>query len=209
MSIDPDKENVDLEELSKRAINDREILQEILDSVLSKKDIIRFNAHEVLKLISNENPDVLYPHWMFFEELLESKNNYQKYIAIQMISNLTKVDRENRFDRIFEKFYKILGGEKTMVARQIVLCSGTIALNKPQLQPEITEKLLNIDKIHKGKQKDLLKGDAIENFDKYIHEADRQKEIIEFTREQLNSSSPKTNKRAEEYLIKWTACGLE
>jgi len=62
--------------------------------------------------------------------------------------------------------------------------------------------LLNIDNASQ-KHKDLLKGDAIEAFDQYFKEAENKKTILEFAREQLNCESPRTRKKAKEFLEKW------
>lgn len=48
-----------------------------------------------------------------------------------------------------------------MTAGHLAATSGKIVKAKPKLQSKITNKLLNIDKIHRGKQKELIKGYAI------------------------------------------------
>jgi len=90
-----------------------------------------------------------------------------------------------------------------MTAGHLASISGKIAKAKPELQSKITGKLLNIDNTHKGKQKELIKAYAIEAFDDYYKEAENKNKIIEFVKKQLESSSPKTRKKAEEFLEKW------
>jgi len=71
------------------------------------------------------------------------------------------------------------------------------------LQTKITNKLLNIDKTHRGKQTDLLKAYAIEAFNEYFEEASDKKKILDFVKAQLESKSPKTRKVAKEFLKRW------
>ncbi|MEJ2047526.1 MAG: hypothetical protein P8X92_05760 [Dehalococcoidia bacterium] len=204
MNIIPelDKKDVDVASLAKRVLEDMEVLPELLDGILASKDFIRFNSFKVLLFISEEHPEVLYPRWDFFSALLDSDNSYQQYIAIYLISSLTRADDSARLEGIFDKLYSILDGEGTITAAHLARNSGKIARAKPKLRARITERLLNIDRNHRGKQKELIKGHAIEAFDEYFEEAENQPEILEFVRKQLQSQSPKTRKLAREFLKK-------
>ena len=198
-----DKKNANIEEIAKKTLKDKKIISELLEGVLSKKDEIRFNSHNVLMLISKEHPEMIYSKWDFFEDLLSSDNNYQKYIAIYIIANLTKFDTENKFEKIFDKYYSILAGNRTMFAGHLVGNSGKIAKAKPKLQSKITNKLLDINNLHQGKQKELIKAYAIEALNEYFDEAKNKKKIVEFVKKQLKSESPKTRNKAKEFLKKW------
>jgi len=204
MNIIPelDKKDVDVASLAKRVLEDMEVLPELLDGILASKDFIRFNSFKVLLFISEEHPEVLYPRWDFFSSLLDSDNSYQQYIAIYLIASLARVDDSARLEGIFDKLYSILDGEGTITAAHLARNSGKIARAKPKLRARITERLLNIDRNHRGKQKELIKGHAIEAFDEYFEEAENQPEILEFVRKQLQSQSPKTRKLAREFLKK-------
>ena len=197
-----DKKDVDVASLAKRVLEDMEVLPELLDGILASKDFIRFNSFKVLLFISEEHPEVLYPRWDFFSALLDSDNSYQQYIAIYLITNLARADDSARLEGIFDKLYSILDGEGTITAAHLARNSGKIARAKPKLRARITERLLNIDRNHRGKQKELIKGHAIEAFDEYFEEAENQPEILEFVRKQLQSQSPKTRKLAREFLKK-------
>ena len=190
-------------EIAQKAIKDQKLLSKLLEGILSDKDEVRYPSFKALLIISEENPELLYPKWDFFADLINSDNSYKKLIGIRLIANLTKIDKENKFEEIFEEYYSILDEDKTMTAGHLASNSGKIAKAKPKLQSKITEKLLNIDNTHKGKQKELIKAYAIEAFDEYYKEALDKKKIIEFVKKELESKSPKTRKKAEEFLSKW------
>ena len=200
---DLNSENINVENLVQKALNDNKVLSELLEGILSKDDTLRYNSFNVLLLISEKYSEVLYPKWEFFADMITSDNSYRKLIAVRLIANLVRIDKENKFEKIFNKYYSILDGEKTMTAAHLAANSGKIAKAKPQLRPKITSRLLNIDKTHRGKQKELIKGYAMEAFDGYFQEAENQSEIIEFVKKQLNSNSPKTRKIAEKFLERW------
>ncbi len=192
----------DVINLSKKGI-DTEKLSEALEGVLSKKDEIRSNSFKILTHVSEEQPKVLYPKWDYLAGLLDSDNHYQRYISISILANLAVVDTKNKFEKIFDKYFSNIEGDRTMVAGQAALNSGKIAKVKPNLQTKITNRLLNIDKTHRGKQIDLIKAYVIEAFNEYFEESSDKKKILGFVKAQLESKSPKTKKLANDFLKKW------
>ena len=194
---------ITVEEAALKAANDDEVLAELLEGLLSKKDKIRFNSYQVLLLISETNPEVLYSKWDFLGEFLDSDNHYRRYIAINLLANLVKADTENKFEKIFDRYFSNITGDRTMVAGQAALNAGKVAKAKPNLQAKITDILLKIDQIHQGKQTELMKAHAIEAFNSYFEEAKNKEKIFDFVKAQLESESPKTRKVAKEFFKKW------
>lgn len=200
MSDEINKKDIDIDKLVERAITNQNFFSELLIGLTSKNDIIRYNCHKILTKISEENPNQLYSKWNYLEDLLNSPNNYHKLIAIELIANLTKVDVDNKFDAIFETYYSIINSEKTMVAGHLAGVSGKIVKNKPKLQNKITKRLLNIDNTHQGKQVELIKAYIIDAFTEYFEEAENKEEIKRFVEQQITSKSPKTRKKAQDFL---------
>ena len=198
------KKSISLKKVAKKALEDKALLSELLKGILSKKEKIRFNSFKVLLSISEERPEKLYPEWDFFADLLTSPNTYLKYIAIYIIANLTSDDPKNRFEKIFNKYYALLDDKSVIPPAHVAANSAKIALAKPDLQTKITNKLLSIDKTHHDPgRKDLIKGYVIEAFSELFEGAKNKKKILQFIREQRESKSPRTKKKAEEFLKKW------
>jgi len=203
MLPDLSKKSVSVEGIAKKALKDEKVFSQVLEGLTSKKETIRFNSFKILLLISEKHPKVLYPKWDFFAELLSRDNTYHKYIAIYIIANLTRADTKNKFEKIFAKYYNLLNDKSVIPAAHLAANSGKIARAKPKLQTKITNKLLSIDKTHHDpERRDLIKGYAIESFSEYFEEAKNKKKIIEFVEKQLNSKSPRTKKKAKEFLKK-------
>lgn len=195
---------VDVENLAKKAIKDKNLLFELLQGILSKKDEKREPSFKALLQISEEHPELIYSEWDYFAELLTSDNSFHKYMAIYLIASLTRVDKENKFEKIFDKYYDLLDDKSVIPPSHTAKNSGKIAKAKPNLQTKITNKLLSIDETHhKPERKDLIKGYAIEAFNEYFEEVENKKEILEFVKKQLKSKSPTTIKKAKEFLKKW------
>jgi hypothetical protein len=203
MLVELNKKNINVKKVAGNALQDKAVLSELLEGVLSKKERIRFNSFKVLFLVSEEHPKALYAKWDFFADLLSSPNTYFKYIAIHIVTSLTKVDSKNKFEKIFDEFYALLDDKSIIPASHVAGNSAKIAKSKPKLQTKITNKLLAIDKTHHHpERRDLIKGYVIEAFSEYFEAARNKKKILEFVRMQTESKSPRTRKRAKEFLKK-------
>ncbi len=196
-----EKKGANPETLAQMALKDEKVLKEALDGVLSKKDVIRQNSFQALNFLSEKHPDRIYGKWDFFANLIRRGNSFHKYIAIWIIANLAKADPENRFEKLFDDYYGLLGDKSVIPAGHVAAKSGIIALAKPELQGEITNRLLDIDNTVQ-RHKDLVKAGAIESFDAYFEQSKDQERIIEFVKAQLSCESPKTRRIAKEFLEK-------
>ena len=192
------------ESLINKATEDPKILAELINNLVAKAETIRYNSHRVLLIISQNEPEILYPHWDFFADLLKSQNNFHKVIGIQILANLARIDTQNKFEEIFDAYCNLLDAKSVMTAGYLAANVGTIAKVKPNLRDKLTNVLLSIDKTHHEiSRKDLIKAYVIESFNEYFNEIENKEEIIKFIKAQLNSKSPKTRKAAEKFLKKY------
>jgi hypothetical protein len=194
------EKNIGVERLAREAVNDKDIFQELKDGVRSKDNTIRQNSFKAMQIIADEDPDFLYVQWDYFQEMVHSPNNYHKYIAIYILASLTSVDKDNKFEVIFDEYYGILAGAKAMTASHVALNSSVIAHNKPDLRSRIVGILISIDEIHQGKQKELIKAYAIESLGKIYSEAEDKELIENYVKSQRDSKSPKTRNMAQCFL---------
>jgi len=194
------EKNMDFEALARETLNNEDLFCELKESVLSKNNNVRQNSFKALQFLAEEYPEFLYPEWELFQEMLHSSNNFHKYIAIYILASLTSVDKDKRFEEIFDDYYGILAGDKAMTASHVALNSSVIAHNKPELRSRIVDTLMRIDEIHQGKQKELIKAYAIEALGKIYPEAEDKELIENFIKSQVDSKSPKTRNMAQCFL---------
>ncbi|MFX1572851.1 MAG: hypothetical protein ACFFB0_08880 [Promethearchaeota archaeon] len=188
----------------KNVIKDSNLLSEVLKNVRDKEDSIRYPNALALEKLSEKQPEIIYPQWDFMVDLLKSNNAFHKSIAIANISNLTYIDEQNKFDKIFNEFFNLIDNKSVMITRKLVIYSGRIAKAKPSLRSKITKILLKIDETqHNQDRKDLIKGDIIETFSEYFKDIKEKKDILDFVRAQLNSTSPSAVKKAKSFLKRW------
>lgn len=197
------KDTGNLKKVYDLAISDRNFLKELIDGLTSDNETYRHNCYKVIQTMSEEAPLKLYSEWDFFHELLGSNNAYHQMMGVQILANLTVIDSEDKFDEMIDEYFNLLDGRSLITARYVAIGAGTIAQVKPALQEEITRWLLKTEKTH-HKNHELIVCDAIESLDAYYSEIKNQHKIITFVKRHQKSDSPKTAKRAKEFLEKNT-----
>ncbi len=186
--------------LAEEVMKNRYLLPETLRGVSSAKTRARFKSAKILRIISEKKPKMLYRRMDFFVSLLDSENNILKWIAIDVLANLTPADSNNKFEKVFRKYYDYLTDESMVTAAHVIDNSGKIAQSKPHLQRRITTELLKVESIPREQEcKNILLGRVILAFSKYIDRV-RKKKMISFARRQLRNRRNATRRKAQNFL---------
>jgi hypothetical protein len=118
-------------ELLQKVEHNFELLPQILNGVYSPKASIRYGCAKVLMDLSENHPEKLYPFIDSFIKLLDNKYRILTWNAMVIIANLAKVDKDNKIDSIFEKYYNFLNDEYMVTVANVVGNSAKIASTKP------------------------------------------------------------------------------
>jgi hypothetical protein len=196
------------EQLLKKVRQNPSLIPEIINGTSSSKPTIRYGCGKILMDLSEEQPHHLYPYMDFFITLLESKYRIHTWNAIIIIANLTKVDTENKFDVIFEKYYGLLDNDYMVTVANVVGNSGKIALAKPYLTKKIVEKVLTVENIsttaHLSSEcKRVIAEHAIKTFDLFFPQIEQKEKIFSFVKNHLKSSRKTLRMESENFLKKW------
>lgn len=204
LMLDLEKRNPAIEKIAASAVSDNAQLSQLLKGLESKKCAVRYKNFKAVYVISKDYPEELYPQWDLFERMLNSDNNTLKFYAIHVLANLTKIDRDCRFEKVFDQFYSILNGKALVPACHVAYVSSKIALTKPKLAERITEKLLNLDKAT-YKHKELVQANAVKSFGEYFDKIKNKEKVIALAEELKKSKSARAKKEACEFLGKFGA----
>ncbi len=203
------KKGSDKEKMAEQIIKNPILLSEVFDGLTAKQAAIKYGCEKVLRFISEKDPKILYSKFDFFVKMLDSENNFLKWGAIVTISNLAAIDTENKFEKIFKKYYSPITEKAMIAASNIIGNSWKIALAKPELTEDITCEILKAEKTkyeHKGELSpecnNVVYGHAIDSFGKYYDRIKEQKPVIEFVRRQLNNTRKPVAIKAEKFLKK-------
>ena len=188
-------------DVAEKAVKNPQLIHVLLNLVSSDVTRVKFRSIKALKIVSEKNPEMLYPHVDFFIELLDNDNKVIMWNAMDIIANLSGVDSQERIKGIFEKFYGFLYDESMITAGHVVDNSWKIAKAKPKYQNKITNKLLELEEIPRDDEcLNILLGKAILSFDKYFDEIQDKKEVISLVERQLTNPRNATKVKAEKFL---------
>ena len=192
------------ETLTRKVIDNPELLPAVLEGFLSKSAVVKFKSAKILVQISKEKPDLLYPYFDFFTEQLSNRNNTLKWNAMDVIANLTLVDSHNKFDELMPKFYAMLYEGSLITAGHVVSGSVAIVKAKPYLEDKVTKSILDVGKIPLPTEecRNIIKGQAIKAFEQYFDYIANKADVIDFARKELRNTRNATRKKAENFLAK-------
>ena len=195
------------EELFQKVKQDSDILPEVLNGISSSKAAIRYGCAKALMDFGEEHPQRLYPYMDYFIDLLDSKYRILIWNAMAIIANLAKVDKDRKFDAIFDKYYSFLNDEYMVTVANVVGHSGKIALAKPHLIQKITNELLKVENIsttpHLTEEcKKVIAEKAIKSFALFFDRIDAKAKVISFVKRHLDSPRKTLKTEAENFLMR-------
>lgn len=195
------RKKTEAEAVAQKVIKNPELLSELLSGVSSTNPKTKFTSAKILRIISDENPEMLYSEMDFFEDLLNSENSILKWNAMDIIANLATIDSQNRFNGLCERYLSLLHEERLITAGHVVDNSAKIALSKPELTDKITEELLKVESITlpTAECRNILIGHAIEALGAYYKIKDKNK-VVSFVRRQMNNPRNATKAKAKRFL---------
>jgi hypothetical protein len=143
-----------------------------------------------------------------FVKLLNSKYRILTWNAMAILANIAKVDRNQQFDAVFDRYFGFLNDGYMVTVANVVGNSGKIALSKPYLIPKITEKLLKVENIavtpHLTEEcRKIIVEKAIGSFDLFFDKVEQREKVFSFVERQLSSPRRTLRTRAENFLKKW------
>jgi hypothetical protein len=177
-----------------------------LIGILDTTGAAKFKAAKTLRMMAEQDPAALYPHFEVFVKLMDSPNNIIKWTAIDIIGFLTAADKPRKFEVLFEKYYAKMEEGSLITAAHVVEISPEIIKNKPELEAKITARLLAADRVPLPTEecRDILCGKVIVAFSKYAGKSGSKAEMVKFAQKVAGRSPlrPATRKKAEGFLKK-------
>jgi len=195
------------EELLQKVEKDFSLLPVVLKGTSSPKATVRYGCAKVLMDVSEKYPEILYPYFDNFIVLLKSKYRILTWNAIAIIANLTRVDRDRKFDAIFDQYYGFLNDEYMVTVANVVGNSAKIALAKPHLVQRITSELLKVENIKltphlTAECKRVIIEHTIKSLDVFFEKIEAKEQVLSFVRKQLCSTRTSLRKEAQSFLEK-------
>ena len=186
------------------AVQQRTLLPALLEGLDAAEAPVKFGCAKVLRLISDREPAMLYPHVDLFIGLFHAENAFLQWDAIRIVANLAAVDEWGRIEQILSDYLEPIRGSVMITAANTIQGAATIALAKPALADTIARAILKVQwaKYQTDECRNVAIGDAIESLDRFFDRIERQQEVLEFVRRETNNTRNATRKKAVEFLKK-------
>jgi len=190
------------EKIAGLAIKNKSILKQVLEGAAFENKRVKNASAKCLREISRIAPIRLYPSFDFFVNLIDGDDTILKWNSIEVLSNLTEVDTDNKFNgKLLNKYISLLSDESMVTAANTITALGKVALYKPLLRKKITEELVKVNALpHSAECCNILAGKAIAAFGLYIDELKDKKEIIIFAEKHLKNRRNATRIKARKLL---------
>ena len=114
------KKGADAAKIAGYAIKNPQSIKQLIEGVTAPKGSVRFSYEKVLRLISEQRPELIYPYFDVFRQLSGCDNSFLKWGAILTIGNLASVDSDNKIDEIFDEYYAPVKGPVMVTAANII-----------------------------------------------------------------------------------------
>ena len=186
------------------------LLPEVFGGVSSQKAAVRYGCASVLVDLSAKYPEILYPHMDEFIALLDTKHRILTWNAMATIANLCSVDKDKKFDAIFDKYFGFLNNEYLVTVANVVGNSGKIACAKPYLIPKISGELCKVENIsttpHLTEEcKRVIAEKTVEAFNQFYNKMspEDKAKALSFVKRQTSSPRKTLREKAELFLKQW------
>lgn len=203
------KEAPDLEQLLTKAGNDPQFLDALFEIVRSEHSAVRYSCTKILRMLSERQPDKIYPYFDDVANWLRDSNSFVKWDGILTLANLASVDAQRRFASVYEEYFGLIRDSKMVTAANAAGNAWKIVQAVPEWESEITRRLLEVPQIvylHHGEPSAecnrVMCGHVLDCFDHYFDLSKNQQAMLCFARSQLNSSRKSVAKKAARFLKK-------
>lgn len=182
--------------------NDRRVVDKVLNLVESNNSKVKYRSIKTLNHISKLKPSLLYENWDYFVEKLDSDNNILKWNSIEIIANMVKIDKDDKFIQIFNKYFDLIKNDTGITVYFVIENAASIINSKPELREQIIDLLIDVDKLNNLDQKnlDFLTGKTITTFQECFSHVESNDQVVEFVSKQKNSRRRLNRSKANKFL---------
>ncbi len=188
--------------LARKAAADPRLLPELFKGLSADTPRVKYGCAKALRLLSEQRPKVLYPHFNLFVRLLDHENKILQWNTAFVLSQLARVDARNRFAAIFEKYFSPISGPVMITAANVIQGGARIAQAKPRLADRIAAQVLKVAqaRYQTAECRNVAIGHAIVALGDMLPLLRRPAPVVQFVRRQTRNSRPATRKKAEQFL---------
>jgi hypothetical protein len=197
-----ERRGADTAALAEKVIRDPALLPELVEGLAADTARVKFGCAKILRLLSERQPELLYPHFDFFVGLLDHKNKILQWEAITILADLARVDTEDKFSAIFSKYFAPVPGPVMITAANVIGGAARIALARPHWADRIAREILKVARAQyqTPECRNVAIGHALNALAEFLHLLRDLGPVLRFVRRQVKNTRPATRQKAERLL---------
>ena len=134
------------EELAHRAIRTPDLIPLLLAAMQEKPAAVRYGCQKALRIVVDEEPDLLAESFDLWLEMLEHQQNIFQWQALYMLAGLTSVVAEGRMEASLDRYFARITGPVMITANNAIKGSVRIVKAKPGLAEPVLQHILRAER---------------------------------------------------------------
>jgi hypothetical protein len=205
------KQRLDQGSLFAEAVNSPEKLADLVRLAGVDRTSARYTYTKIVRRVSENKPDLVYPHFDAIASWLDQPNSFVRWDAILTLANLAQVDAARRLDVIKPRLLALLDEKNLVTAGNLIGSAWKIAAARPDWEPGLTRRFLDMPQaefLHHGQLSPectrVACGHVLDYFSKVYGQTEQKESILYFAREQAASPRPGLARKAQVFLRQHT-----
>ena len=105
------KNKPDIDVYAARAIAKHEMIPILFEIIENDTGSVKFTCEKIIRRISEQKPEVLYPSFKRLAKLMDSANSFLRWGNILTLPNMLGVDKDGKWEGISGRFLKFIDSE--------------------------------------------------------------------------------------------------
>lgn len=181
----------------------------LLEIIRQDPGTAKFFCGKVIRILSEEQPQLVYPFFAEIAALIPSGNNFIRWGAIITVANLVRVDDNNHFEAIYADYFDLIDDGSMITAANVVGNAWKIMERYPDRREDITRRMLRVtDNTYftKGQPspecRNVLIGHVIDCFDRCFETSGTKPLMADFVKSQTANPRKQVALKAATFLKK-------
>lgn len=193
-----------------------DILPLLFDLLEQEKSAVKYLCEKIVRRLSEQSPEALYPYFSRMAALLGSTNNFIKWGFILSVANMISIICAEECQGVEEKYLSFYSAKDIPAFGNAVKSLPKILNAFPELERQTVPKLLGVDGhvfYHKGEPSqdclNVAKEHIIDCFFQIYKTSAYQGEMLQFAENSLQNPRAGVRSRAKRFLKEYKSKGCE
>jgi hypothetical protein len=189
-------------QLARKAMKNPRWSEELTRGLDADKARIKYGCAKGLHSVSEERAEWLYPQFDVFVRRLDRENKILQWGAALVLSQLARIDSDDKFTAIVDKHFSPIVGPVMITAANVIRGGARIAQAKPHLADRIAAEVVKAARAcHQTPECcNVAIGHAILGLGDFFDLLNNPRPVLQFVLKQIENSRRATSRTAEQFV---------